>query len=262
MSGNLHSTNLVSVIMPCLNSEKTIAEAIESVLSQDHNFLELIIVNDGTSDNSLEIIKKFQKIDNRIVLLQNEKCFGVAEARNIGINFAKGKYICFLDSDDYLLPSSISLRVQTAILKNCKIIYGDYLRLLPDGKFVWKSAPLRVKLSDMLKRNYIGNLTGMYDAQSLGKMLQQSIRHEDYLMWCKLLMQEGYAHSAGKVPIAVYRVSSNSLSGNKFKAFVWHWNILRNGLEIKLLLSCYYQSYYFVASLIDRLIDQLKRRVK
>lgn len=256
------STNLVSIIMPCLNSEETIAEAIESVLSQDYSCLELIVIDDGSSDSSLEIIEKFQQVDGRIILIKNSNCRGVAEARNVGINLAKGKYICFLDSDDFLLPGSIGLRVQAAIATNCKIIYGDYLRLLPNGKFVERSVPQYITFGDMLRRNYIGNLTGMYDAEALGKMLQQSIRHEDYLMWCKLLAKGRCAQSVGKVPIAVYRVSSSSLSGNKFKAFLWHWNILRNGLGIKFFASCYYQFYYFGGSLADRLVDVFRRSAK
>jgi teichuronic acid biosynthesis glycosyltransferase TuaG len=262
MTDILHSGNLVSIIMPCLNAEHTIVEAIESVLSQDYDCLELIIIDDGSSDATVEIIKKFQQNDRRITLLINTKHHGVAEARNIGINSAKGKYICFLDSDDFLLPSSISLRVKTSIARKCNIVYGDYLRLLPDGKLVRKSTPLRITLGDMLRRNYIGNLTGMYDAEAIGKMLQQSIRHEDYLMWCKLISKEKFALSAGNAPIAVYRVSSNSLSGNKLKAFFWHWNVLRNGLGINFFASLYYQSYYFGASLLDRLIDEFRRRMR
>jgi teichuronic acid biosynthesis glycosyltransferase TuaG len=253
---------LVSVIVPCLNSEKTIAQTIDSVLSQDYHYLELIIIDDGSSDSSLEIINKYLENDSRVTLLRNTECHGVANARNMGIRFARGKYICFLDSDDYLIQGSIGLRVRTAVTKNAKIVYGNYLRLLHGGKVEVKAAPLRITLGDMLRRNYIGNLTGMYDAEALGKKFQKQIRHEDYLMWCELLMIEKYAQSVGNIPIAVYRVSLNSLSGNKFKAFLWHWDVLRNGLSINLLACSYYQLYYFITSLFDRFIYQIKRWIK
>lgn len=255
----MKSDNLVSVVMPCLNSEKTIVEAIESVLSQDYQFLELIIIDDGSIDSSIEIIKKYQLADKRISLIINNGQHGVSYARNLGIRASKGRFICFLDSDDYLLKDSLGLRVRTLDATNAKIVYGSYFRLLPNGRFVKRIVPLRLTLSQMLCKNYIGNLTGMYDAKSLKKKFQKPIGHEDYLMWCELLKLEKYALSVGATPIAVYRVSHNSLSGNKFKAFIWHWNVLRAGLGLNIFVSIYYQAYYLSFSLINRLYDAFKR---
>ena len=101
----------------------------------------------------------------------------------------------------------------------------------------------------------------MYDAESFGKVRQQVIGHEDYLMWCQLLSIEKYAHSTGRDSIAVYRVSPNSLSGNKFKALVWHWIVLRRGLGISLLSSIYFQFFYMCSSLFERIfhISNTKR---
>ncbi len=250
---------LVSVVMPCLNSERTIEQSIVSVLAQDYKNIELIVVDDGSSDESMSIVEKFSAIDKRIVLLRNKGMHGVSYARNLGLDFASGKYICFLDSDDYLLPGSITARVNVMIAKCAKIVHGPYLKLFANGNFAKKNTLSRVSFSDMLKRNYIGNLTGMYDADALGKVRQQSLRHEDYLMWCQLLRLEKYAYSTGTDPVGVYRVSSSSLSGNKFKAFVWHWTVLRLGLQINPIFCFYYQLYYFFASIFERLGDSSKR---
>jgi teichuronic acid biosynthesis glycosyltransferase TuaG len=253
---------LVSVIMPCLDSEKTIAESIGSVLAQDYKDIELIIIDDGSSDRSLDIIERYLSCDNRVKLIRNSGTHGVSYARNEGLSAASGRFICFLDSDDYLLPGSISRRVKTFCEKNAKIVYGSYLKLLPNGSFSLKSAPTRVSLSEMLRKNYIGNLTGMYDADFFGKVQQEPIRHEDYLMWCRFLKLEKYAYSTDSDPLGVYRVSSNSLSGNKMKAFVWHWVVLRRGLQINALVGSYYQLFYFIASVFERTNDLLKRVVK
>lgn len=93
--------SVFSVVMPVYNVEKYLHESIESVLNQTFKDFELIIVNDGSSDESLNIAKQFKEKDSRILIL-NQKNAGLSAARNAGIKRAKGQYIYFLDSDDYL----------------------------------------------------------------------------------------------------------------------------------------------------------------
>ncbi len=100
---------LVSIVVPAYNAEKYIAEAIESVISQTYNNWELIIINDGSTDKTEEIIRDFE--DNRITIFY-QKNSGVCSARNRGIAFAKGEYITFLDADDILPQKSLELRVK------------------------------------------------------------------------------------------------------------------------------------------------------
>lgn len=111
----------ISVIIPVYNSSKFLAECLESVISQELKEIEIIVVNDGSTDNSLEIIKKYEKIDNRIILIDkvNE---GQSKARNIGIKLARGKYIGFIDSDDYI-PSDYYKKLYLKIEKeNSEIV--------------------------------------------------------------------------------------------------------------------------------------------
>lgn len=90
---------VVSVIMPVYNSEKYLEDAIESVLAQTFQNIELIIVDDGSTDNSLSLCNKYAAIDSRIKTIHKENN-GVCSARNVGISYAKGEYICFIDNDD------------------------------------------------------------------------------------------------------------------------------------------------------------------
>jgi len=103
------STQLVSIIMPVYNAEKYIAEAIQSVIDQSHNNLELVVINDGSTDNSEEIILKFS--DKRIRYFK-QKNKGVGAARNLGLANIKGQFICFLDADDLLPDHSLTNRLQ------------------------------------------------------------------------------------------------------------------------------------------------------
>ena len=93
---------LISIIMPVYNAEKYLKEAVDSVLTQDFNEFELICVDDGSEDDSLSILKEYQKKDNRIKVLRNtEEAEGAAVARNLGLSCALGKYVIFLDADDF-----------------------------------------------------------------------------------------------------------------------------------------------------------------
>ena len=98
---------LVSVIIPCYNREHVILRAIESVLKQTYDNVEVIIVDDGSMDKSYETIKKEYHDDERIIVIKQKENRGVAHARNIGINNANGKFIAFLDSDDEWKPEHL-----------------------------------------------------------------------------------------------------------------------------------------------------------
>jgi teichuronic acid biosynthesis glycosyltransferase TuaG len=251
---------LVSIIMPCLNSAQTIEIAIDSVRKQSYHNLELLIIDDGSKDLTLDIINKYCSIDARIKLFLNHSIHGVANARNIGIDIATGKYLCFLDSDDYLYPSSIERRVRCAQEKSAKLIFGSYDRLLPNGKLIAVKAKPELRYQDILKYNYIGNLTGFYDVEYFGKVFQKDIRHEDYFMWCTLLKKVNIAFSTGFDSLGVYRVNNKSLSGNKIKAFCWHWLVLRKSLNIKILPAIYFQLIYFFLSVFSRFKIYICRR--
>ena len=92
---------LISVIVPVFNVEKYLEKCIESIRNQTYKNLEILLINDGSTDKSLEICNKYLEIDDRIVLLNKENG-GLSSARNFGIDNAKGEYITFVDSDDFI----------------------------------------------------------------------------------------------------------------------------------------------------------------
>jgi len=102
---------LVSVVMPAYNAEKYISEAIESILNQSFKDFEFIIIDDGSTDKTWEIIQNYAKKDERIVPIKNEANINVSQTRNKGIYLAKGKYIVWADSDDTSLPERIKKQV-------------------------------------------------------------------------------------------------------------------------------------------------------
>lgn len=120
---------LVSVIIPSYNCESYIAETINSVLTQDYSPIELLIIDDGSTDNTCKIIEQY---GNRLTLIQQSNA-GVCSARNKGIKEANGDYICLMDHDDYWFPDKISLQVK-AFQKHPEagIVYSNFKRWYPD----------------------------------------------------------------------------------------------------------------------------------
>lgn len=123
----------VSVIIPVYNSEKYLEECIESLLGQTLKECEFIFVNDGSKDNSYNILKKYEKLDRRIKII-NQKNQGSSMARNSGLNIARGKYIGFIDSDDYIDKDMISILYNNIIKNEADISICDYYEVYSNEK--------------------------------------------------------------------------------------------------------------------------------
>lgn len=116
----MNSNKLVSIIVPIYNVEKYLEKCVCSILNQDYNNLEVILVNDGSTDKSLEICERLQKKDNRIKII-NQKNLGVSAARNNGFYYSKGDYICFIDSDDIMEIDMVSTLVKLLQENECEV---------------------------------------------------------------------------------------------------------------------------------------------
>lgn len=117
---------LISLIIPIYNTEKYLEECLFSISEQSYRNIEIILINDGSTDRSLDIASNFAKKDNRAILISQENS-GVASARNNGIAHATGDYIIHADSDDVLPNNAIALLCESAILENSDIVLGDYI---------------------------------------------------------------------------------------------------------------------------------------
>lgn len=245
---------LVSIIMPNFNGEKYIAEAIESVISQTYPFWELIIIDDCSTDNSINIIKEYSTKDCRIKFINLRKNSGPAVARNTGIEIAKGQYVAFLDTDDIWLPYKLKKQINFMKDNNLSMTYSAYYVIdrYSEVKGIRKIKE-KITHKDLLKTNWIGNLTGIYDVQNLGKVYMENLGHgEDYTLWLKILKKIKYTYGI-KEPLAKYRILPNSYSSNKFKAIKWMWNIYRKVERLNILHSAYYLGNYVYYGIKKRL---------
>lgn len=118
----------VSVIVPIHNAEKTLSRCVESLLAQGYKNLEIILVNDGSTDRSLEICQSFVNIDNRVVVFDKNKG-GVSSARNRGLNAATGSFVQFVDADDTLKPQMTEKLVEAMLETNADVVLCGYDRV-------------------------------------------------------------------------------------------------------------------------------------
>lgn len=144
---------LISVIIPVYNSERYLKECIESLLSQSLSNCEFIFVNDGSSDNSQNIIEKYAETDKRVILI-NQDNRGVSEARNTGILNAKGKYIGFVDSDDYIDSCMYEILYKEIQNAKCDVLVSNFEEELNGNKYVRRYS---LKENQVLDKTYIQN---------------------------------------------------------------------------------------------------------
>lgn len=244
--------HLVSIITPSFNSEKFISETIKSVQNQTYKNWEMIIVDDGSCDNTIEIVEKIAKEDFRIVFFALNENGGPAKARNIGIDKAKGKYMTFLDADDIWFPDLIEKSIKTIFETNIHFVFSSYKRSNEKLEFVYSDfiVPEKVTYTDILKTNSISCLTAFIDIEVLGKKRMPEIfKRQDMGLWLKYLKKIPFAYGIQE-PQAIYRIRKNSLSRNKSKLLKYQWQFYREVENLNFFQSIYYMLHWMYRGFI------------
>lgn len=236
---------LVSIVMPSFNTEKFIAQAIESVIAQSHSLWELIIVDDASEDNSRQIISSYCAKDDRIKLLTVQQRAGAGNARNLAIKATQGRYIAFLDSDDLWLPEKLKTQLEFMQQNSLAFTHASY-RLIDEnnqhiGEFI---TPEKTTYTDLLKTCSIGCLTVIYDTQRLGKLYMPEIpRGQDFVLWLQILKRIKLAIGMQET-LAIYRIRKRFFLPHKLRVAFYHWIIYRKIEKLSLACSCYYLLQY------------------
>lgn len=233
---------LVSIITPMYNSENFILKTIESVVNQTYSNWELLLIDDGSTDNTIQIVEGFKQKYSNIRLLQNSTNLGAAQSRNKGIIEAKGDYIAFLDADDLWKPNKLDQQIQFMQNHNCDVSFSSYEQIDENGKPLNKLVQAIPKLTynKYLKTNYIGNLTGMYNAKTLGKITSPDLRkRQDWLLWLAAIKKSSKPALGIQESLAYYRVRQNSMSSNKIELLKYNYLVYKKGLGFSTLKSLY-----------------------
>ena len=231
---------LVSIITPCYNGAKYIGETIESVIAQTYPQWEMIIVDDGSKDNSGEVIKEYSEKDSRIQYYKQANA-GSAAARNNGIRRAKGQYIALLDADDLWRPEFLEKQIRFMKENDAICVACAYDHIDGQSKPILSTTQVKneITVKDMKVMNQIGCLAGLYDCSKHGKVyLKEELKslRDDYAYWYDIVALDGKAYGNQEV-LADYRVLGNSTTGNKKKLIKIQYRFYRNYLKENPLIA-------------------------
>ncbi|MAX97657.1 MAG: glycosyl transferase [Oceanospirillaceae bacterium] len=247
---NTSKEPLVSIIMPTYNSSKTVLESINSVLNQTYKNWELLITDDCSSDNTIDLISSVK--DERVRYFKLSANGGAGVARNNSIGQATGRYIAFLDSDDLWLPEKLSEQI-TFMENNAYPFTYTYYQKLKDGqKGAIIKSPASATYKKLLYSNYIGCLTVVYDQSKLGKHFMPKIRkRQDMALWLTLLKLTSTAYCLPKC-LALYRTDTG-MTQNKLTTAKTQWEFYTKSLELPIYSALIKMTSYTILGILKKL---------
>ncbi|WP_081622672.1 glycosyltransferase family 2 protein [Thioalkalivibrio sp. ALM2T] len=252
----------VSIVMPVHDAEAFLEEAVASVQAQTLEAWELLVVDDASMDASAERVARMAGEDERIWLIRLAENGGAAIARNTGIREARGRYIAFLDSDDRWLLGKLERQLAFMQARGAAFSFTAMERVDEAGAHLaWAGVPERVGHSDLLKTNYVGCSTAMYDTALVGKVEMPLIRRrQDYGLWLKLLRQVDYAFGLNEA-LTQYRVRAGSVSSNKLDTSRYTWRVYRDVVGLSLPESAYCYAHQTGRALLRNRFPSVARRL-
>lgn len=234
--------NLISIVIPVYNAEKFIEETVASVVNQTYTNWELLLVNDGSTDNSGAIIDRLAQSDDRIKTFHLEGG-GAAKARNTGTENAKGRFLAFLDADDLWEKEKLEKELQFLKENDAAFVFTGYEFADHNGVGTGKivRVPKTLSYGQALKNTTIFTSTVMFDMDKTGKELlyMPQIKSEDTALWWRVI-REGYIAHGLDENLVRYRRAGKTLSSNKLEAIRRIWNLYRKAEGLSIIKSCYY----------------------
>ena len=238
----------VSIIVPVYNAEHTIRRCIESILNQEYTDFELLLVNDGSTDGSGAICDEYAAKDSRIQVIHKENT-GVSESRNLALDRARGTYLQFLDSDDWITPDATSSLVRTAESGPCDMVISDFYRVV--GERVSQKGDIDedgLMTREDFAAHMMENPADFYYGVLWNKLYRRSIveahhlRMDPEISWCEDFMFNleyiRYAETfrALQVPIYYYVKTKGSLANQSLT--------ISKTVKMKLMVFEYYQRFF------------------
>ena len=242
--------DLVSVILPAYNCEKTLRDTLDSVLDQTYRDFEIVLINDAATDGTSAICDYYAKKDVRVRYFANLKNLGTLETRVRAINLAKGEWIAFIDSDDIWSPDKLEKQFALQKATGCDLIYTASSFINENGEpFKWiMHVPEEVTYKKLLRQNVISNSSVLMRKRDYLKYSPFTERerdmHEDFACWLCML-RAGLTARGINEPLITYRLHKNSSSSNKVNAAKLNMNTYRY-IGLGLLERYFYQGCYAV----------------
>ena len=238
---------LVSVIIPVYNAEHYLRSSVQSVLDQSWKQLEILLIDDCSTDNSREIMLELSVHPNiRSIYMPVNS--GAAATRNAGILEATGRFIAFLDADDRWMPDKLERQIPFMMREKCALTCTAYDWVEANGAPAGRTihTPQTITHRDLLKHNSIGCLTAVYDTTICGKLyMPDTPQRHDWGLWLSITRQFGPAKGLDLV-LAAYRLHDQSLSRNKLRSARYNWIILREHEGLSRPVAAWYYLHFLI----------------
>lgn len=250
---------LISIIVPVHNAEKFIKDTIDCVRAQSYEDWELLLIEDGSEDRTMDVMTACleELKDSRIRLKKREICtpqertFGAARARNLGLSLARGRYIAYLDADDRWREDKLERELSFLQKKDAGFVFTGYEfgdeNARGTGKIV--RVPETLTYKQALANTTIFTSTVMIDTEKIEKSLLEMpyIKSEDTASWWKILKTGVTAYGLDE-NLVVYRRAGKSLSSNKLEALRRIWNLYRKAAGLSVFASaCHFVPWAYRA---------------
>lgn len=249
---------LVSIVVPVYNAADYIEQTIEMVRAQTYEHWELILVEDGSQDESADVIDAYLKAhpDERIRMIRQEKNGGAARARNTGVDAAEGRYLAYLDADDVWHPGKLEQELAFMKEKQAGFVFTAYEFGDADAKGTGRivHVPETLCYRQALSRTVIFTTTVLFDLRKIPKVLVKmpDVKSEDTATWWRIL-RNGYTAYGMDVVTAIYRRPKKSLSSDKREAVKRIWNLYRRQEGLSVLRSAAYFCQWAVRASLRRI---------
>jgi teichuronic acid biosynthesis glycosyltransferase TuaG len=225
--------SLVSVILPVYNASAFLRRTLESVFTQTYSQWEILAVLDpGTTDDSWEILEELGRLEPRLRIFKSNG-YGVAAARNLGLRQSRGRWLAFLDADDFWLPSKLERQLAWMREREASFSATGFRRIDETGRRIGRliGVPRRISHSRLLKQNSLCVSSVMLDRRRVGPVSFEDIGCEDYALWLSLT-QRGLEGFGIPEDLVRYRVVSGSRGSSKWKTAKESWVLLRRNSKL------------------------------
>lgn len=215
---------LVSIVVPIYNVAPFLRQCIESIDLLGHDEIEVILVNDGSTDDSRAICVEYEKRYQNVMLIDKDNG-GLSDARNVGTNFARGDYIYYLDSDDWLVPGAIGRLYEFAVANDCEIVQGGFYYAYPDyleydNRWIEENDdPFCLSrenaLCELIKNQYVKNFAWgkLYKSSVVKTHLFPVGKFYEDSYWQHLIINQTVRYGVIPAPLYYYRQRKDSISG-------------------------------------------------
>ena len=220
----------VSVVMPCFNAQATLEESVQGIINQSFRNWELLLMVDGSGDDTALLAKALSQRDDRIRVFVSNKNRGVVRSRNLGIRLSQGEWLGFCDADDVWLPEKLALQLQIAAETAANLVCSSFQFMDVSGALgIVVNTPKQIVLDTLLRTNPIPMSTAIVrlTGNHYFVALPEPMIHEDYAYWLTLFQK--YAIIAQNIPVVTTRIRQvpGSRSANKWLAATSHGYILK-----------------------------------